>query len=491
MRSFRLSTRLGLSHGVLVALLLVVLGVTLQGLVRMRGLLLEIGEKGLSSVDAEEELHRATWKIEVAMRHGRATCEQAPRDNGVRVAMSTTRATFQDVLEHQTKGPVGPGSLLATVQKYRLLADEAEATSDLCAFLLSPATDQRRAALDEELTDAWIDRLSELHVDITAKEVRARRIGTTTALAGLAVTAVAVAAAIAIARSTSRSVSEPIGSLAASATRLGRGDFEKIAEVSGPREVEELWRDLERARERLAELDQLKQSFLASVSHELRSPLTSVREALALLADGTCGALTDDQRRVVKLALRACEREVRIVEALLDLSRFRSGMPLKREAACQVEQVLEAAVDDERDNAENAGVKIELEQGTASPPLQIDSDLVERAIANLVRNAISVSKKGQRVRVVPSLDEAGVRRRLAVDIIDEGPGLPETLRDDLFRPFTAAPISSVDRPAGIGLGLSFAREVARAHGGDVTVTRSDTTGTTFRFELPIQKRPGV
>jgi two-component system sensor histidine kinase GlrK len=478
-RSLRLSTRLGISHGVLVALLVIVLVVTTQGLVRMLHLVVEIRDQRLSSVDAEEAVHRTAWKIEVAMRHGRATCSTNGDASGVPVAIASARNDLVAVLEG--RGRNAGERLRAGAHSYLALA-EAALAGDTCAFLVLPSTDQQRASLDEEFTDAWIDRLQELHADIQAKEDRARQIGTRTTIGAIVVALGAAAAAIAIARVTGRSVADPVRALAASATRLGAGAFAPIPDVKGPLEIEELRHDLERAREQLEEVERLKQSFIASVSHEMRSPLTSVREALCLLADGTCGPLQPKQRRVLDLAMNACEREVRLVEALLDLSRFNSGMPLKREAACDIDKVLDAAVEDERGGADERGVVVHRENGDPAPLLQIDSALVERAVANLVRNAVSVSRAGQRVRIVrASHDDA-----ISIDVIDEGPGLEDGVRDTLFRPFAAAPVKQVGRPAGIGLGLSFAREVARAHGGDLTVPRSDERGTVFRMSLPVE-----
>jgi two-component system sensor histidine kinase GlrK len=218
----------------------------------------------------------------------------------------------------------------------------------------------------------------------------------------------------------------------------------------------------------------------------MRSPLASLREALGLLRDGTCGPLGDRQKRVVELASRACEREVRIVEALLDLSRLRSGMPLRREAGCDIDRVLEAAVTDEKDDSDKRGVRIELELGGSAPGIGLDSVLVERAVANLVRNAVSVSDNGKRVRVTRALetDGDGDSRSIVVHVSDEGPGIDPRTRAFLFTPFATAPVPGVARAPGIGIGLSFAREVARAHGGDLTLVRSDATGTTFALTLP-------
>jgi two-component system sensor histidine kinase GlrK len=487
-RSIRLWTRLGISHGVIVALLVIVLGVTLQGLLRMLSLVVEIRDRRLSSVDAEEEVHRAAWKIEVAMRHGRAHCAKSPVAAALAgEAIVRTRGELREVL--QRREDEAPASLQSAAEQYAALADVALG-GQTCAFLLSSDTDAQRAKLEEDLTEAWIDRLQELHADIRNLEDRARYIGKTTALVGASVAVFAAAVAVLIARSTSRSVAGPITRLGAMARRLGDGDFAPSEAVAGPCEVEALWRDLERSRERLLELDELKQNFLASISHELRSPLTSVREALGLLADGTCGAINGKQSRVVLLAQRACEREVRIVEALLDLSRFRSGMPLKFEAACDICEVVEAAVGAERDEADRRGIAIDIRREPALPLTEMDSALVERAVANLLRNAVSVSHAGMSVYVhVHGVVSEG-QTCIAVDVGDEGPGLPEGLRTLLFRPFATAPVISVGRPAGIGLGLAFAREVARAHAGDVTVVQSDAQGSLFRLSLGAGTRRG-
>jgi two-component system sensor histidine kinase GlrK len=486
-RPLRLSSRLGISHGALAALLVVLLFVTLQGVLRMIGLITEIRERHLSNVDTEEALHRAAWKIDVSMRHGRVACAMAQSDAGLpaRASIETAREALQGALLQSSQTAFQP--LRAVAQRYEALATSALAAAVPCDFLLSTITEQNRAALDEEITDAWIDRLHDLHADLKSKQELARRIGVNTALGGFGVALVAAVASLAIARSTARSVSRPVAALAVAATRLGEGDFQPIPRVEGPLEVEELWRDLERARERLREVDQLKQSLLASVSHEMRSPLTSVREALALLADGTCGTLNPKQQRVVQLAKRACEREVRVVEALLDMSRLRAGQPLTLEGACDVDRVVDEAIEYERDDAQQRGVCIEVERVDHVPVVQIDSPLVESALANLIRNAVSVSKQGDVVRVVRSVKENGHGRVVAIEVIDAGPGVDESFKDSMFRPFASAPVGAVKRPAGIGLGLSFAREVARAHGGEIVLSRSGVDGTTFRFELPIPR----
>ncbi len=485
-RPLRLSARLGLSHGALVALLLVSALVANQGLLRMVQLITKIRDEHLLPVDAEEEVHRSAWRIELALRHGATSCVAGADEGAVRASVAGARAGFLDALERH--GARAPAVLRAAAQRYVVVADAALADGT-CRYLSAPSTDRLRAELDEELTNAWIDRLHELHSDINSLEDSARRLGVVTAGSAFGVALLAALAALVVARSTARSVSHPIAALASAATRLGGGDFAPIPRVRGPLEVEELWRDLERARERLLEIEQLKQGFLASVSHELRSPLGRLREALALLADGTCGPLLPQQERVLGVATRACEREVRIVDGLLDMTRLQFGLPIKREAACDVDRVVEAALGDEAAEAAERGVGLEVEKRGAAPTLVIDSALVERAVANLVRNAVSVSSRGQVVRVLREALGAtgGAPERVRVEVRDEGPGVPAELRARLFQPFASAPTGAARR-GGIGLGLSLAREVARAHGGDLALVDSGAGGATFRLELPVNAK---
>lgn len=479
----RLATRLGITHGALVALLVVLLVVTLQGLLRMLGVMTIIADQRLSTLDAEEELHRSAWAIEVALRHARLACADGAPDATARDRIAPARTTFASVLARH--GGAAPARLRDAGLRYEDLADEALAAAQTCRFLALPATEERRMKLDEDMTDTWIDRLHELHADIETKQSTARLIGKRTAMSGLAVAILGAIAAVYVARLTARSVTRPIARLGADATRLGDGDFTPIDPVGGPPEVEDLRRDLERTREKLLGVDRLKQAFLASVSHELRSPLGRLREALALLADGTVGELTPKQGRVLTLARRACEQEVRIVEALLDMSRVSSGLPVQREAGCDMERVVEAAVEAERPAAVDRGVEISVERRAVPPTLRIDSALVERAVANLVRNAVSVSPREGRVRVVldvhASTENGG--RVVRVDVVDDGPGLTPAVADRIFAPFNTAQVA--DRPAGIGLGLSLAREVARAHGGDLDLARGEAA-TTFRMEIPVE-----
>lgn len=473
-----------MDNAVLGALLLVLFGVMLVGLLRMQAMITDIRDSRLSTIDSEEELHRAAWRIEVALRHAENACDAGNATEAEEKEIADARESLARVYERTAMR--APKRLVIAVDRYRALADRAVLEPG-CAFLAAHDTASHRLAIDEELTNAWIDRLTELHEDVNRREDEARLAGTRVAAVGVIVALSAIVAAVLVARATARSVVAPVSTLAKSAMRLGEGDFSPLPSVTGPAEVEELREDLERLRERLLEAERLKQSFLANVSHELRSPLGRLREALTLVTDGTCGPLNERQQRVLTLASRACEREVRLVDALLDMSRLRAGLPVRLEHGCDPDRVIAAAVADERVEAVERGVELTSEAEGPAPVLDMDSALVERAIANLIRNAISVSPRGAQVDVTRRITtDASGERRLTVDVVDRGPGLPDAIRAQAFMPFQAAPVEGPNRPAGIGLGLAFAREVAHAHDGDVILVETNERGTTMRLELPIR-----
>jgi two-component system sensor histidine kinase GlrK len=196
------------------------------------------------------------------------------------------------------------------------------------------------------------------------------------------------------------------------------------------------------------------------------------------LSDGTVGELSTQQKRVVTLARNACEQEVRIVEALLDMTRIGSGMPVQRAAGVEIARVVDAAVEAEKAEATARGVAVTVTSTNEAPSIIADAALLERAVANLIRNAVSVSPKESSVEVELTTQE----KRICVEVRDHGPGVEPLLAKKIFEPFNSAAVKAAGRPAGIGLGLTLVREVARAHGGDVSVARKDDQ-TIFRFEI--------
>jgi len=482
----RLLTRLSLSHTVPVLLVTAALAVLLLATVKISAVLSALNETELVILRNEGRLHRAMWDIDVALRHAQHDCSNGVRRSEARVSLAPLAEALRQTIE---SAPID-AAMRPMAEDYLALAREVD-TSAVCDLLLATAADTRREQLDENLTNLWVTRLQVLHDAVTQKEEEARSIGTAATWIGLALALVSLVLALLVARQMARSVSLPLVSLAETARRVGTGDFRTPVAVDGPLEVQMLANELERMRQRLAELDALKQSFLASVSHELRTPLSKIREALALLGDGVVGELDVRQARVVAIARVACEREIRMVATLLDLSRLREGSPLRLLEGSSIDAIIDAALADEAPEAEQRGVTIEVERRGEAPRPRLDPVLLERAIANLVRNAVSVSARGQRVLVertweppADGLDDGCI----GVTIRDNGPGVPADIREIVFDAFVTRTVPQSGRTLGIGLGLALAREIARAHSGDLVLLGGSGGGATFRLWVPVPRR---
>jgi two-component system, NtrC family, sensor histidine kinase GlrK len=482
----RLSQRLLISHGISPIVLALALALALTALLRVGLVLSTLDEFELDTLHKEGELHTAAWQLDVAMRHALISCAKGEPNREIRRAVADRMETLRAVATNEMRFPA---PMREVVHGYLNAAEEA-LSGDTCETLHGGAMQVRRANLDERLTDLWVDRLGELHRAVTEKESDARRIALSALGLGIPVALASFILAMWISRHMARVLEEPLKALAHAAQRVGRGDFETPMGVNGPPEIMALAQDLDRMRRELQQLEALKQGFLASVSHELRTPLSKIREGLALLSDGALGPLDERKMRVVQIARTACEREIRMVTTLLDLSRLRAGSPVRLKESTSIDGLLYAAIDGERGDAQQRGVQIELVAEGEAGSCRLDAALMERAIANLVRNAVAVSARGQTVTVERTLSSASGERAVPyvrVLVRDQGPGVPAEIRSKLFDAFVTRPVPNSGKSFGSGIGLALAREVARAHGGDLTLLdEASSPGAAFELCVPLQ-----
>lgn len=470
--------RLTLSHFAPLLLLASALALLLAALLKVTSVLGTLKATELATLRDEGELHRAMWELDVAMRHAHEDCRTGEARPEAVADVRQRAATVSRQLERApATAPMRRFALeyLAVSQEIR----EGRA----CDVLTASSNELRRGKLDENLTNLWVSRLEQLHEAVSAREEQGRATGVAASRAGIALTFASVLLAVLLVRRLAASFRRPLVRLAETARRVGDGDLSTPVGAEGPREIRQLCDDLERMRQQLMQLESAKQNFLASVSHELRTPLSMIREALVLLDDGVVGTLEPKQARVLEIARQACEREIRMVSTLLDLSRFRAGSPLRLREGTSIDAVLDAAVRDERAQADSRGVKIVvLREGEATKGWA-DPVLLERAFANLVRNAVSVSRRGDQVTVRRTSDES----HAWITVTDTGPGVPEAIRKTVFDAFVTHPVPQSGKSLGIGLGLTLAREIVRAHGGELELDTSQATGATFRVRLPLTR----
>jgi signal transduction histidine kinase len=220
----------------------------------------------------------------------------------------------------------------------------------------------------------------------------------------------------------------------------------------------------------------MKEEFFATISHELRSPLTSVREAANLLGDGVPGPLNPKQQRLVSIVASSSDRLLRLVNQILELSRLRAGMQPIRHDRVDVERVVERAVEELRPRADEAGVTLGHERVGDWFVVPGDEDRLMQVVVNLVANAVRFTPGGGRV-VVRTVDAAA---EVEVQVEDTGRGIPAPALPYIFEWYRQAH----QDPGGSGLGLAIARSAVEAHSGRITVESQEGKGSRFTVLLP-------
>jgi PAS domain S-box-containing protein len=263
-------------------------------------------------------------------------------------------------------------------------------------------------------------------------------------------------------------------------------DLRLQAELTSRRAAEHARQQLAEQNEELRELDELKTRFLATVSHELRSPLTSIVSYAELIREE--GGLPPVPARFLDVITRNAERITKLVGDLLLLSQIEAGMIPLELAPVPVAEVVAEAVQAAAPAAAQKGVALD---GAApdGPPVLADRARLVQVIDNLIANAVKFTDEGGQVAVTAAADG----REWRIDVTDSGIGVPPDDVGRLFDPFfRASNATSAGRP-GSGLGLSIVKEVAELHGGRVEVTSTLGAGTTIHLFLPATAdvRPGA
>ena len=236
--------------------------------------------------------------------------------------------------------------------------------------------------------------------------------------------------------------------------------------------------------EQLVEADRLKDEFIALVSHDLRTPLTSIIGYVELALDDEGDAPLDaERRRYIEVVARSSDRLLRLVDDLLLAARLQSGRFMLNVDETDLESIAAEALDEMHARAERKGVSLFL---AADGPIRVECDprRVLQLLDNLVSNAVKFTPEGGRVevRVERTLDGA------AVDVCDTGVGIGAGEEEQIFERFYRSARAVSDQVPGTGLGLFIARAIAERHGGKLTARRRDGGGTIVRLELPGRAR---
>jgi two-component system, NtrC family, sensor histidine kinase KinB len=228
---------------------------------------------------------------------------------------------------------------------------------------------------------------------------------------------------------------------------------------------------------RLLRAGELKNNLVATVAHEFRTPLTSLHMAIHLCAEEVVGPLTEKQADLLHVAREDCARLQSIVDELLDLSRIQAGRVELRPVPLDIEDLVREALEPHRAAAAQRGVDLRSDVLPGTGHVAADPERIQLVFANLVGNAIRHSPAGTEIVVAAEPGQGAVR----VTISDAGPGIPREYHQAIFDRFFRLPGTA---SGAAGLGLFIARELVRAHGGDIGVESQPGQGSTFWFTLP-------
>jgi NtrC-family two-component system sensor histidine kinase KinB len=232
---------------------------------------------------------------------------------------------------------------------------------------------------------------------------------------------------------------------------------------------------------RLRLVDELKTNLVSTVSHELKTPLTSVRMALHLLLEEAIGELNAKQSELLIAARDDSERLLVMINDLLDLARLEAGTEHMMIEPRTPGDMISSAIADSKDIADRNRIRLVPVLAEPSLPLvAVEWQQISHVFSNLIHNAVKHSKPGEEIFVKAAREDGGIR----FSVSDKGPGIPTKYQPYLFEKFYRVP--GAER-TGAGLGLSIAREIVRAHHGSIGVKSTQGQGTEFYFDLPFHE----
>ncbi|HEV7481472.1 MAG TPA: HAMP domain-containing sensor histidine kinase [Solirubrobacterales bacterium] len=289
------------------------------------------------------------------------------------------------------------------------------------------------------------------------------------------------------------SMRRPLEELVDASERLAGGDRGARVEVGGLSETatlgaafNEMADELEREASQRDQLDRLKDEFVLTASHELRSPLTSVQgfaELLMLERD----SLTPKQVDTVEIILDNCRHLVRLLNDLLDLARSDAGRLAITPKPTELAPLIDDAVRTMRGQTNSASQTLTQRIEPGIPLVQVEPDRIRQILVNLLTNAHEYSPPGASIEVTARVVDADVE----IAVTDNGPGIPESQLEHIFERFVRGDAGLTQRVGGTGLGLAISKSLVELHGGTIAVASTVGAGSTFSFRLPTATTPSA
>lgn len=297
---------------------------------------------------------------------------------------------------------------------------------------------------------------------------------------------VTVVVAMGLALLLTRALSTPIRKIADAAHAVAAGNYAQKLVIDFPSEMREVASAFNDMAVQVSQSRQTMRDFVANVSHELKTPLTSIRGFAEAILDGAAGD-EDGQRHAVETIRDETLRMIRMVEQLLDLSKIESGQITMARNPVQVDQVLRVCAERLSIAAEQAGVHLVCEC-TPLPPVIGDGDRLAQVFTNLLDNALKHTPAGGKItasaRLVSASERDSAPPEVEIAVTDTGPGIPASDLHRVFERFYQVDKSRARVHGGSGLGLAICKSIVDAHGGKIWAESVEGLGSRFVVRLP-------
>jgi signal transduction histidine kinase len=248
-------------------------------------------------------------------------------------------------------------------------------------------------------------------------------------------------------------------------------------------ENQEVLRQLQKTNEKLKALDETKDEFISMASHQLRTPLTSVKGYLSMVLEGDAGEISEMQHKLLDQAYVSSQRMVYLIADLLNVSRLRTGKFVIEAVPTNLADLVEGEITQLKGTAKSRNITLAYEKPSDFPALLLDETKIRQVVMNFADNAIYYTRNGGHINI--ELEDKG--RTIEFRVVDDGLGVPKAEQHHLFTKFYRADNARKARPDGTGLGLFMAKKVVVAQGGSLIFKSAEGKGSTFGFSFEKSK----
>lgn len=276
-----------------------------------------------------------------------------------------------------------------------------------------------------------------------------------------------------------RSITNDLASIRVGIKHIGQGDFSYKIPLDSKDELGMLADSFNNMAIRLKELDDMKSEFISIVSHELKTPLTSMKEAANLLMEGVGGDLAEKQERLISIMAQGINRLLQTIGELLEMSKLESGMVQLQMEMHDINDVVAGFISEIKPYADTRGININVLYLQRGCTVLLDKNKILQVLTNLTHNAIKYSHEGSNVDVRITKPEDCI----TVEIEDHGKGIPQEDIPLIFEKFYQS--KATRGHSGMGLGLAISKSIIHAHGGRIYAKSSEGKGSVFTFSLPL------